>query len=79
MDLKINVGQDFDSKSVIVSSDKTLKEAYESAGVPLSAGKIVTHNGNRLTDADFNKSLSELGAADGDYFTISGKLNSAHI
>jgi hypothetical protein len=77
MELRINIGSDFNSKAIIVDSEKTVKEAYRENNVSLAAGAIVTLNTRRLGADDLDKTLADLGVANNDYLTVSGKLNSA--
>jgi SOS response regulatory protein OraA/RecX len=75
--IKFYIGSAYDPTQVIVSEDKTIRQAYQENDVALPNNAMVTLNSRKLSTSELDKTLTELEIKENDVITITEKYQSA--
>ena len=75
--IKFYIGSAYDPTQVIVSEDKTIRQAYQENDVALPSNAMVTLNSRKLSTSELDKTLAELKVKENDVITITEKYQSA--
>lgn len=75
--IKFYIGSAYDPTQVIVSEDKTIRQAYQENDVALPNNAMVTLNSRKLSNSELDKTLAELQVKENDVITITEKYQSA--
>lgn len=75
--IKFYIGSAYDPTQVIVSEDKTIRQAYQENDVALPNNAMVTLNSRKLSNNELDKTLAELQVKENDVITITEKYQSA--